>query len=665
MKKRNLNSELDHNTKLSSAHNEIDNVIKQSTYIIEGLNYQEEKLENVHNKIYRIQNVIARSTSLSKTIMTRVSADKKIFITGVIALALGNINKTSINGKSSLECSKESLLLRGIWPHNIGVLSRLPEFYKSRYIEKFQDDNLLLKTTIHYEPPKDYFVYDQFGLPKVLNRNPPKTYLPSIADKSLWDLERVVYFVKETKFETDRQPRFLRPNLERNYLYSEILNVWLTIVTTETAYEAIDQCYGIDGYIMKSSESKIGSMLGMMLKRRFMRKLYEKDCSNEILSKFNKYLIPKNEIDWLGLTLYEAEKRQRYIELMNHTSRGIPTKYIYSKSFKMDKIDQLTIEDCRNICFGYHKIKINKDNRKFIWSKILKVENKRVKLSTDFEYRKNEFYKIVTVDIDRITYLIPNVDDEEKEDIKSKLKIVVMELLLQSPKKYYQGFHEVCLTVMLTVGFELSILVMDELTNRHLLYYTTNNFGKSLCIIDYLLPLIKILNPKLESHLEAASVDGIIILSWLLTWFLHIIKDYDKAIRYYDICIASPVLFPVYLSSVIINDSSSSILSSTLDTGEISMKIQNLPLIADQSRITCQASQLYHMYPPTVMLTKNKSLVQILGYDTKLPFSPNCEEISKIIEQNNPQSINTKYLIIAVLVLGSIMTSILYNYKYK
>ena len=37
-------------------------------------------------------------------------------------------------------------------------------------------------------------------------------------------------------------------------------------------------------------------------------------------------------------------------------------------------------------------------------------------------------------------------------------------------------------------------------------------------------------------------------ISWLLTWFAHVVEDWDTIVRIFDSCLASHPLFPIYIA---------------------------------------------------------------------------------------------------------------------
>jgi len=114
--------------------------------------------------------------------------------------------------------------------------------------------------------------------------------------------------------------------------------VFLRTTVTGHTLECIDAAHGFDHYILSTAEVDMQSLLGMRLKRKMLlalanKTLYPDDpvkCK-EILAKYQKYVIPAEEAEWVGLMLYEAERKQNDIEEAERVKNIRPLKEIYAE----------------------------------------------------------------------------------------------------------------------------------------------------------------------------------------------------------------------------------------------------------------------------------------------------------------------------------------------
>ena len=242
--------------------------------------------------------------------------------------------------------SIQQKLASGIWPWTRGPRSRLPLFYKERYCELF----MVEPEPVHFIPNPQKYVSDEFSIvQKVDNCILPITF-PKEADEGLWGGEGVIegYRRKKNNPRKPARPRIWRPYLHTRAFYSEILDKWMEIAVTFRTLDLIDKSYGFDYYILKTHERDLCSQLGMDLKKEMLttivnRSMYpdDPDKCEEIYQRYKEYLIPKEEIEWLGLTIEYAETKQLLTEQMEEERNKRPLKEIYLR----DLVDKLKNDD--------------------------------------------------------------------------------------------------------------------------------------------------------------------------------------------------------------------------------------------------------------------------------------------------------------------------------
>jgi len=99
-------------------------------------------------------------------------------------------------------------------------------------------------------------------------------------DEGLWGGEGVIkgYYqsgpkIKKKVLPRHWVPRLWFPRLKKNLYYSEVLNTYMRISTTERVLRLIDRHHGLDFYLLETPDIDINSRLGLYLKRQIFIEL--------------------------------------------------------------------------------------------------------------------------------------------------------------------------------------------------------------------------------------------------------------------------------------------------------------------------------------------------------------------------------------------------------
>jgi len=225
-------------------------------------------------------------------------------------------------------------LHRGIWPWTVGLKARLPMHYKIRYCERWMKE----PTPVHYRPDTHNYIADLHGMPKRVQNIPIPITFPKEADLGLWGGEGIItgFKKKGDNFKKPRGAKIWKPKLLSRVLYSEILDRWMQITVTVRTLDLIDAVYGFDNYILKTHEVDMCSRLGMKLKHEMLLALARKSMypddpvkRDAVYEKYKQFVIPEEEAEWVGLSLYEAERKQHEVEEKEQQKSTRPLKYQY------------------------------------------------------------------------------------------------------------------------------------------------------------------------------------------------------------------------------------------------------------------------------------------------------------------------------------------------
>lgn len=139
-----------------------------------------------------------------------------------------------------------------------------------------------------------------------------------------------------------------------------------------------------------------------------------------------------------------------------------------------------------------------------------------------------------------IYHLNPSLveDLRNQRELKRKLAQLIVKLLEEDPElHYYQGFHDVCLTYMTMLGHNEAFLKLRKLIKSHFHTFMQPTLSETTLYLDMLTILIGQHDKKLEEFLEKAEVGTIFALSWVITWFSHVIPnehDVEKIFKFLE-----------------------------------------------------------------------------------------------------------------------------------
>ncbi|VDN96944.1 unnamed protein product [Rodentolepis nana] len=220
------------------------------------------------------------------------------------------------------------------YPHARDVIQRLPEFYKKNYLKRFTP---ITNVSYFEDDGEPYTRASNNALyPKEHFDVPPKVIFPEESQRALWGGEGIVTGFIEVKRTGTRVPKTWGPELRQHLFHSEVLERWMMIIVSLTALKQIERMKGLDFYLLKTPENEINSRLGLHIKREILMKLVDPEFQRskpDIAAKYANFVIPREEAEWVGLTLDEAIKKQMKIEYeKQRLEASVPKKITLSKT---------------------------------------------------------------------------------------------------------------------------------------------------------------------------------------------------------------------------------------------------------------------------------------------------------------------------------------------
>ncbi|KAM3172376.1 hypothetical protein ACTXT7_014674 [Hymenolepis weldensis] len=220
------------------------------------------------------------------------------------------------------------------YPYAREIIQRLPEFYKKNYLKRFAP----ITNVSYFEDVREPYVRASNNAlyPKEHFDVPPKVIFPEESQRALWGGEGIVTGFIEVKRTGTRVPKTWGPELHQHLFHSEVLDRWMMIIVSLTALKQIEAMKGLDFYLLKTPENEINSRLGMHIKRDILMKLADSEFQRskpDIAAKYAEFAIPREEAEWVGLTLDEAIKKQMKIEYKKERlEASIPKKIALAKA---------------------------------------------------------------------------------------------------------------------------------------------------------------------------------------------------------------------------------------------------------------------------------------------------------------------------------------------
>lgn len=238
--------------------------------------------------------------------------------------------------------------------------------------------------------------------------------------------------------------------------------------------------------------------------------------------------------------------------------------------------------------------------RKKVWPKLAGVNMYDVKPYSGPPLVSHKDRAQVQLDVNRCTKRIPKSYSEEKQcKVQEQLTRVILRLLAENSRlHYYQGLHDVVITFLLVAGEAGAYAIMHVLVNYHIRDFLDEDMGRTKLIIGYLKPLLALEDARLEEFVTRSECQYYFSLSWLITWFGHVVQHPAEAFRLADVFLASHPLMPVYVSAAMILSRRSEVLSLNCEMSEVHGLLSKIPDNLSYEMMVELALQLFQKHPP-------------------------------------------------------------------
>ncbi|XP_061687608.1 TBC1 domain family member 20 isoform X1 [Syngnathoides biaculeatus] len=237
-----------------------------------------------------------------------------------------------------------------------------------------------------------------------------------------------------------------------------------------------------------------------------------------------------------------------------------------------------------------------------VWPRLLNVPPNVLEQEPEtVERDNNKDYNQVLLDVQRsLRRFPPGMPDEQREGLQEELIDIILRVLKRNPQlHYYQGYHDIVVTFLLVVGERLATALVEKLSTHHLRDFMDPTMDNTKHILNYLMPIIERVSPEVHDFMQQAEVGTVFALSWLITWFGHVLSDFRHVVRLYDFFLACHPLMPIYFAAVIVLHREEEVLECECDMAMVHHLLSQIPQDLPYETLISRAGDLFVQFPPS------------------------------------------------------------------
>ncbi|KAG1699305.1 TBC1 domain family member 20 [Nymphon striatum] len=252
--------------------------------------------------------------------------------------------------------------------------------------------------------------------------------------------------------------------------------------------------------------------------------------------------------------------------------------------------------------------------RRKAWPKMIGIDSSNASPKPDLKTIQNHYYhNQVVMDVNRsIRRFPPSIKEQQRMALQDQLIHLIMRILMKNPElHYYQGYHDICITFLLVLGEDVAFNVVEKVSNNQLKEIMEKTMEKTNNLLQYLYVILGRMDKELLHHMERSEVGIMFCLSWVITWFGHVLENYSTVVRLFDFFLACKSLMPVYLSTAIVLTHKEAIMNTECDMAIMHAKLSSIHEDLPFEDLIDKASQLYLDYPPESLALECEMLIKL------------------------------------------------------
>ncbi|XP_051158357.1 TBC1 domain family member 20 [Leptopilina boulardi] len=347
-----------------------------------------------------------------------------------------------------------------------------------------------------------------------------------------------------------------------------------------------------------------------------------------VIEKISSSLIKENDFNYNNKSIeFSLDTEKAWIngipELPEILNIDSPEKFTERERMKIKVIQGTIIKS--NLTFGKLKLLstsseglVIDDIRRILWPQLLRLPDKEMPIVDELETVHKcipcEVYQQVLKDVARSGgHLFPDATEEEISRFQDQMTQLICWVLYRNPSlHYYQGYNDVAATILLIMGLQRALHVLEKISLTYLERFMEKTMEKVNQELFFIFALLEREHPKLLEHLENVELFPHFALAEYTTWYAHKYAENRKLLhRLFDYFLGSPPFMPLYLSTIIVIHRADEIFNTIPDMGHTHKVLCSLPDNLPIENLLVNANNLYHRYPPG---TINKD---VRDYDLK------------------------------------------------
>uniref|UniRef100_A0A0A9VSX9 TBC1 domain family member 20 n=1 Tax=Lygus hesperus TaxID=30085 RepID=A0A0A9VSX9_LYGHE len=217
------------------------------------------------------------------------------------------------------------------------------------------------------------------------------------------------------------------------------------------------------------------------------------------------------EIEDEGFSLVEKPKNDgtQIADPSDLKFTEVPVSAEYLKKAKtikdyLDATENPTIEKLRGFAISDGGL-INDDLRKTAWPGLLGITRDSIEPAPSVaQLRSHPEFGQVVLDVNRsIKRFPPGIPYDQRVALQEQLTNLILRVITKYPHlRYYQGYHDVAITILLVVGEDMAFRIMEKLSTEHLRDCMEPTMEKTSYLLNYIFPLINHLSPEVYRHVD-------------------------------------------------------------------------------------------------------------------------------------------------------------------
>ncbi|XP_059425135.1 TBC1 domain family member 20-like [Carassius carassius] len=257
---------------------------------------------------------------------------------------------------------------------------------------------------------------------------------------------------------------------------------------------------------------------------------------------------------------------------------------------------------------------LNDEIRRQVWPRLLNVSVDDIPEQLEpVDRDNNKDFTQVLLDVQRsLRRFPPGMPAEQREGLQEELTDIILRVLVKNPQlHYYQGYHDIVVTFLLVLGERLATALVEKLSTHHLRDFMDPTMDNTKHILNYLMPIIERVNPEVYDFMQQAEVGTIFALSWLITWFGHVLSDFRHVVRLYDFFLACHPLMPIYFAAVIVLHREEEVLDCECDMAMMHHLLSRIPQDLPYETLISRAGDLFVQFPPSELARERNQLTAV------------------------------------------------------